>query len=92
MAKKMITLRVYEEWLEALDAWIAKQKFKPTRTAVICESVLERISEYGPDREHRFDAELSSLGLITHVRFNIFPDGGVNRLRLFGVHHVLENA
>jgi allantoicase len=21
---------------------------------------------------------------ITHVRFNIFPDGGVSRLRLFG--------
>ncbi|MCV2219722.1 hypothetical protein, partial [Thauera sp. Sel9] len=24
------------------------------------------------------------LGTITHVRFNIFPDGGVSRLRLWG--------
>jgi allantoicase len=24
------------------------------------------------------------LGPVTHVRFNIFPDGGVSRLRLFG--------
>jgi len=32
---------------------------------------------------HTF-SELSGLGDITHVRFNIFPDGGVSRLRLFG--------
>lgn len=28
--------------------------------------------------------ELTKLGVVTHVRFNIFPDGGVSRLRLFG--------
>ena len=33
---------------------------------------------------HTFADELSDLGDITHVRFNIFPDGGVSRLRLFG--------
>jgi allantoicase len=27
---------------------------------------------------------LIGLGPVTHVRFNIFPDGGVSRLRLFG--------
>lgn len=32
---------------------------------------------------HSFD-ELTDVGPITHVRFNIFPDGGVSRLRLFG--------
>jgi allantoicase len=32
---------------------------------------------------HTF-ADLADLGAITHVRFNIFPDGGVSRLRLFG--------
>lgn len=36
------------------------------------------------DHEHTFEAELASLGPVTHVRFNIFPDGGVSRLRLFG--------
>jgi allantoicase len=35
-------------------------------------------------QEHRFAAELKDLGPITHVRLNIFPDGGVSRLRLFG--------
>jgi allantoicase len=25
-----------------------------------------------------------AIGTVSHVRFNIFPDGGVGRLRLFG--------
>ena len=33
---------------------------------------------------HNFANELADLGDITHVRFNIFPDGGVSRLHLFG--------
>jgi len=32
---------------------------------------------------HYFD-ELMDTGLATHVRFNIFPDGGVSRLRVWG--------
>ena len=38
----------------------------------------------GPDAEHRFREALSVQGPVTHVRFNIHPDGGVSRLRLFG--------
>ncbi len=34
--------------------------------------------------KHLFSHELADLGPITHVRFNIFPDGGVSRLRLYG--------
>jgi allantoicase len=33
---------------------------------------------------HHFSRGLADLGPVTHVRFNIFPDGGVSRLRLFG--------
>ncbi len=33
---------------------------------------------------HTFTEQLAKLGPITHVRFNIFPDGGVSRLRLWG--------
>ena len=36
------------------------------------------------DAIHTFSAEVAKLGPITHVRFNIFPDGGVSRLRLWG--------
>ena len=36
------------------------------------------------DRLHSFAAEIADLGAVTHVRFNIIPDGGVSRLRLWG--------
>jgi len=32
--------------------------------------------------------KLQHSGVVTHVRFQIFPDGGVSRLRLFGRAHV----
>jgi len=35
------------------------------------------------DAEHSF-SELNDLGVITHVKVNIFPDGGISRIRLFG--------
>ncbi|HEY6188681.1 MAG TPA: allantoicase [Pyrinomonadaceae bacterium] len=33
---------------------------------------------------HYFEDELKDLGPITHLRFNIYPDGGVSRLRVMG--------
>ncbi|SAL62995.1 allantoicase [Caballeronia peredens] len=36
------------------------------------------------DKQHFFESEVASTGPVTHVRFNIYPDGGVSRLRLFG--------
>ncbi|GGK55060.1 allantoicase [Amphritea balenae] len=35
-------------------------------------------------QEHEFAEQINNIGPITHVRLNIFPDGGVSRLRLFG--------
>src|SRR5207248_10182626 len=37
-----------------------------------------------PDTRHIFRDELESVGPTGYVRFNIFPDGGVSRLRLYG--------
>lgn len=36
------------------------------------------------DAEHEFGQEVAAIGPISHVRLNIFPDGGISRLRLFG--------
>lgn len=36
------------------------------------------------DRQHVFGEDVEPLGPVTHVRMNIFPDGGVSRLRLLG--------
>jgi allantoicase len=41
-------------------------------------------SKLQADAIHTFDKELTSHGPLTHVRLNIFPDGGVSRLRLMG--------
>jgi allantoicase len=35
-------------------------------------------------QEHSFEAQIKALGPITHIRLNVFPDGGVSRLRVFG--------
>jgi allantoicase len=37
-----------------------------------------------PHARHDFERELRPIGQVTCVRFNIYPDGGVGRLRLFG--------
>jgi allantoicase len=39
----------------------------------------------GPHAIHEFATEVRAIDGVTHVRFNIYPDGGVARLRLFGV-------
>lgn len=38
-----------------------------------------------PDDQHMFEADsLGSQGPFTHIKLNIFPDGGISRLRVFG--------
>jgi allantoicase len=34
---------------------------------------------------HFFEEEIRDAGALTHLRFNIYPDGGVSRLRVMGV-------
>lgn len=41
-------------------------------------------SKLQANRQHVFESGVVSTGPVTHVRLNIFPDGGVSRLRLFG--------
>ena len=37
------------------------------------------------DRVHVFESELRPVGPSTHVRLNIFPDGGIARLRVYAI-------
>ncbi len=37
-----------------------------------------------PHTRHFLEKQLRRVGRVSHVRFNIFPDGGVSRLRLWG--------
>jgi len=37
-----------------------------------------------PHYRHFFSKEIAKAGPVTHVRLNIFPDGGISRLRVYG--------
>ena len=39
------------------------------------------------DQQHYFDEELEDIGVVSHVRISIYPDGGISRVRLFGQVH-----
>lgn len=65
--------------LESCDNVDIGGKFNADRatwTPMIAESPLQ------PHSRHSFD--VTSPGIATHVRLNIYPDGGVARLRLLG--------
>jgi allantoicase len=36
------------------------------------------------DQVHKFETQLRDVGVISHVRVNMHPDGGLSRVRLFG--------
>jgi allantoicase len=38
----------------------------------------------GPNRRQVFTSEITPAGPVSHVRLNIFPDGGISRLRVYG--------
>ena len=42
------------------------------------------VSKIEADAVRNFESELAGAGTATHVRLNIYPDGGVSRLRVFG--------
>ena len=42
-------------------------------------------AELHMDQQHYFEAELTDIGPVSHVRMSIYPDGGVSRLRVFGL-------
>ena len=54
-----------------------------TSPEVKWKEILTKTSLKG-DTENLFESELSESGSVTHIRLNIFPDGGVSRLRILG--------
>jgi allantoicase len=55
----------------------------PAGGEVIWRELLPR-TPLQPDARRTFEDELAVVPDVSYVRFNIFPDGGVARLRLFG--------
>lgn len=42
------------------------------------------VQKLSADAEHEFQKNVIDPAIVSHVRLNIFPDGGISRLRLFG--------
>lgn len=54
-----------------------------TDSSLVWKTVLPRTKLQAHTR-HYFDTEVLDAGVVSHLRFNIFPDGGVSRLRVYG--------
>lgn len=56
--------------------------------ALVAESMFwpQLLGEHhlGADQVHEFGSELSDVGVVTHLRLNIHPDGGISRFRAHG--------
>ena len=49
----------------------------------VWETILPQ-QKLSADNEHEFIKEITGTSVFSYVRLNIFPDGGISRLRLFG--------
>ena len=54
-----------------------------TALSTLWSTILPRTKLQAHTR-HFYDGELQNFGVASHLRFNIFPDGGVSRLRVYG--------
>lgn len=67
----------------SLEACNVTDGIDPNDPSATWTSVLQRTKLQAHTR-HYFDRELADAGTVSHLRFNIFPDGGVSRLRVYG--------
>ena len=68
--------------LEAINAHDLPEE-KLTDLSLEWKNILPRTKLQAHTR-HFFEQELLDAGTVSHLRFNIFPDGGVSRLRVYG--------
>jgi allantoicase len=67
----------------SLEAYNAAPDEDLSDLSIAWASLLPRTKLQAHTR-HFFDQELLDTGVASHLRFNIFPDGGVSRLRVYG--------
>jgi len=67
----------------SIEGCIADAGQDITSDAIKWEAILPE-SKLQADNEHEFFNEIINRGPFSFIRMNIFPDGGISRLRLFG--------
>ncbi len=60
------------------------EDYRVTDTMITWKEILPKV-KLQADTEHFFEEEIVSKEVFTHVKLNIYPDGGVSRLRIYGV-------
>lgn len=63
------------------DEAVIQNKVDPV--AIGWQTILPQ-QKLSADHEHQFKKEVEAHEKFSHVRLNIFPDGGISRLRIFG--------
>jgi allantoicase len=66
---------------------VARAEGTPQQIAAEAVSwpILLREAKFSPDAVHSFREEVRRIGPVQFVRLNIYPDGGVSRLRMMGI-------
>jgi allantoicase len=68
----------------SLEGCLAPGAVVPQLDTAAWREILIR-SPLRPHHRHTFSTALKRVGPVSHVRLNIFPDGGVSRLRVHGL-------
>ncbi|MBL7813590.1 MAG: allantoicase [Saprospiraceae bacterium] len=66
-----------------IEACFSDSDDKVVADKIAWQPLLQR-QKLSADHIHIYDNDIENIGVITHIRLSIFPDGGVSRLRLFG--------
>ena len=67
----------------SLEACVAPGASADTLASATWMELLPR-TKLRPHHRHLFSRELRRLPRLSHIRLNIFPDGGISRLRIYG--------
>ena len=67
----------------SIEACISKKDKAVVKDKVEWKTILEK-QKLSADAEHEYISQIVNKDVYSHVRLNIFPDGGISRLRLFG--------
>jgi len=67
----------------SIEGCLLKENDNPQAESVHWITLLPE-QKLSPDNEHKFEGEIANKGPFSHIRLNIFPDGGISRLRLWG--------
>jgi allantoicase len=67
----------------SIDGCLAPGASLEALTKTAWQEVLPQ-TKLRPNQRHFFAKEIQRIGPVSHVRLNIYPDGGISRLRVYG--------